>query len=148
MTAIVMNTLTGAVTEHALDFQSLTPTHYGSATGLFERGGDDDNGMAIEARFMMPRSDLGSAALKGVTHVYVGLRGTDGSFGQVLVEDDAGEEYAYDLELPDTGISRATPGRGLRENTLGLGFANLDGADFRIDLYEADVSESKTRRQK
>ena len=39
MTAITLNTLTGAVSEYTRhDFQSITPTHGGSATGLLHRG--------------------------------------------------------------------------------------------------------------
>lgn len=147
MTAIVMNTLTGAVTEHSIEFQSLTANRFGSENGLFSLGGADDNGEQIEARFVTPRSSLGSPNLKGVGFVYFAMTGDAGSSGQLLVQDDEGEEYAYEFALRDKGASRARAGQGLRENTLAIGFANLDGADFRIDSIEADITDSKTRRQ-
>ena len=54
MNAIVCNTLTGAVSEYTRHtFQSVTPTHAGSASGLYAFGGDTD---ASPARFEVPGS--------------------------------------------------------------------------------------------
>jgi hypothetical protein len=47
MTAIVMNTLTGAVTEYDWTFTSLSAKHASDANGLCTLGGDTDAGAAI-----------------------------------------------------------------------------------------------------
>ena len=52
MTAIVMNTLTGAVSEHNLDFNSMTQAHAANASGLYTLGGDTDNGVSIVAEIV------------------------------------------------------------------------------------------------
>ena len=50
MNAIAFNTMTGAVSEYTgFGFQSITPTHAGSSTGLFTLGGDTDAGLPIVA---------------------------------------------------------------------------------------------------
>ncbi len=145
MTAIVMNTMNAAVSEHDIDFQSLTPTHFGSANGLYELGGDTDNELAIDARAMLPETDMGSDFKKGVGAIYFHMTGPAGSAAQLLVKTKV-EEFAYEFPVREKGVSRGVPGKGIKEPYLALGFANLDGADFRIDQIEADVIGSQTRR--
>lgn len=155
MTAIVMNTLNAAVTEYDWAFQSLTPVHAGDATGLYVLGGPTDAGQPIPARAVAPVSNLGSSLKKALGDAYLSLQGPRDSAGQLLVrtvsydEDDTEviEEWAYDLPVRSAGVSRATPGKGIRANKLALGYANLDGADFRLDRIEADVLESKAKRR-
>lgn len=55
MNTIVLNTLTGAVSEYDWPFQSLTPTHAGDVTGLYALGGDTDAGRPIDAHITTPR---------------------------------------------------------------------------------------------
>ena len=67
MNTIACNTLTGAVSEYTgFGFQSLTPTHAGSANGLFALGGDTDAGLPIVANIRLPREGEGKLA-KGAT---------------------------------------------------------------------------------
>lgn len=139
-TTIVMNTLTGAVTEYDWAFQSLTPDHAGG-TGLYVLGGNTDAGDPIDGEFLS--GDQGGGHKLGLGSVYVGVQG-EGE-GAVLVKG-AAADWAYPVQVRASGISRAKAGRGISENYLALGYRNVDGADFTIDRIDAEVIESKQRR--
>lgn len=152
MTAIVMNTMTGAVTEYgaSFDFNSITPTHAANASGLFALGGDTDAGVAIDAQWLGPKQ--GGVEERRPDQIYVGVRGPADSAGRVRVvaggkKVAAGTEWQYDVAVASSGISRSTsPGRGIRENYLAYGYENVDGADFSITLLQVDEVISKQRK--
>jgi hypothetical protein len=45
-------------------------------------------------------------------------------------------------------VSRAKPGRGIRENYLAFGLTKTDGLDFQLDRIEVEVNQSTQRRTK
>lgn len=144
MNAIVLNTLTGAVTEYTgFGFQSVTPTHAGSATGLFTLGGNTDAGLPIVATVTTGKTLWGETLKKLLGLVFFALKGSGQSTLSVIGE---GTSYTYPIVVLAKGVSRAKPGRGIRENYLAFGFSNADGADFQLDRIEVDVSQSKNRR--
>jgi hypothetical protein len=142
MTTIVMNTLTSAVTEYDWDFQSLTPTHAGNDDGLAELGGERDAGEPIAATYMLGDTTHGTRAKKRPLYVYFGIRG--GTTGLLRVASLT-EEWAYDFQILAKGVSRAQPGRGIRETHLGIGFRNVGGADFEIDQMDPEFTSDKAR---
>lgn len=144
MSAITMNTLTGAVAEYdGFPFQCITPTHAGNAVGLFTFGGDTDEGAAIVARVQTGKTAWGEGAKMLMNTVYFGMKGS-GSYTLHV----AGEtlEYAYAFTASTTGESRAVPGRGIRESYLSFGFSNPDGQDFKIDALEVTHATSPSRK--
>lgn len=151
MTTIVMNTRTTAVTEYDWEFNSITSTHAASADGLFALGGDDDNGEDIAAAWLGPKLKTSNGETRRPDAVFVGVRGDTGSTGKVrvvvggkgAVEDT---EYTYDVTVQASGISKALPGQGIRENYIAYGYENVSGADFSISHYQADEIISKQRR--
>lgn len=147
MTAIVMNTLNGAVTEYDWSFQSITPTHAGSAAGLHEFGGNTDAGSDIDASFLTAETSLGSTMKRRIASLYFAMmtETADGE-GLALVKGREGGEFSYPLTIRDGGMSRAICGKGLRESYIAFGYENVDGAHFRIDLIEPEIIESKQRR--
>jgi hypothetical protein len=80
--------------------------------------------------------------------VYLGMKGDEASAGTLLVKLEDDTEYEYPVAVRAGGISRGVPGKGISEQYLALGYANVDGADFRIDNIQADVAASETRRLK
>lgn len=143
MNTIVMNTLTGAVTEYDFAFQSLTPTHGASVNGLYVLGGNTDAGNAILATITTGKTQRGSSLKQVPQAVYFAMKGSGDSTLHVHGEHDS---YAYLFSVLAGGESRAKPGRGIRENYLAYGYSNTDGADFQIDKIEVLVAESKNRR--
>lgn len=145
MTTIVMNTLTGAVTEYDWAFQSITPGHAGAVTGLYSLGGGTDAGEPITATVTTGTKHWGSTLKKSLAAVYFAMRGT-GS-GELTVHcPTAGDSFSYLFPVRLSGESRVTTGRGIRENYLAFTFKNLDGADFAIDRIEVLSAQSTTRR--
>lgn len=144
MNAIVMNTLTGAVSEYAgFGFQSITPTHVGSATGLFALGGNTDAGQLIVGRIQTGKPQWQSALKKFLDKAFFGLKGT-GTY-RFHVDGEA-TSYHYPVLATPAGESRAQPGRGIRENYMSFGFSNPAGQPFRLDVIEVLQSTSNTRR--
>lgn len=141
---IVMNTLTGAVSEYTnYAFDSLTNTLAGDATGLYTLGGDTDNGTEIVSEVVTGKTLWGSSLKKRLDHVYFSMKG-EGS-GELIVRGEA-DDYRYVFPVRASGQSRSVPGKGIRENYLAFGFSNPDGEDFTLDRIEVVVAQSKSRR--
>ena len=144
MNAISFNTLTGAVSEYTgFGFQSITPTHAGSATGLFALGGDTDDGRPIVATVTTGKQLWGGSLKKMLQMVYFSLKGS-GTSTMTVTGENASHSYPFPVR-PD-GQSRSKPGMGIRENYLAFGYSNTDGAAFQLDRIEVLVAESKNRR--
>ena len=143
MNAIILNTLTGAVSEYDMAFQSITPTMAGSATGLFALGGNTDAGLPIMSAVTTGKQLWGSSLKKVAQLVHFSLKGA-GTGNLTIFGESA--SYTYPFPVLPTGQSRAKPGHGIRENYLAFGYSNADGADFQLDRMEVLVAESKKRR--
>lgn len=140
---IVLNTLTGAVSEYDFAFQSITPTHAGSVTGLFELGGDTDNDLPIIATVTTGKTTWDASLKKFLDLVYFTMKG-EGTSTMTVTGEANSYDYAFPVRAP--GVSRAKPGRGIRENSLAFGYSNTDGSDFQLDRIEVTVYPSTTRR--
>lgn len=141
MTAIVMNTLTGAVTEYDWAFKSLTATRAADDAGLYTQGGDTDNGAAIVAE--MRGRKAGGEKMQSVSTVYFTLQGPIA--GVAIVQGNTAA-WEFPVEARPGGVCAADTAKGIREVYLGFGFRNAAGADFRIDRIDADVAVSNYRR--
>lgn len=141
MTTIVMNTANGAVCEYDWSFQSITPLRAADDDGLYTLGGDDDNGTDIVAELRGGKP--GGGKIQNIGNVFLALYGTgDG----VLIVMGKSTNWEYPVVARPSGVAAAKPGRGIRESYLGFGYRNVDGAAFRIDRIDAEVNESKSRR--
>ena len=144
MNTIVLNTMTGAVSEYAgFDFQSLTPTHAGNAVGLYVLGGDLDGQAPITAQIVTGKPQWGTSLKKFVSTVYFAMKGVGTGELTVYGEND---HYSYTFPVRASGESRCLTGRGIRENYLAFGFRNINGAAFRLDRIEALTAQSTSRR--
>ena len=144
MNTIVCNTLTGAVSEYTRHaFQSVTPTHAGSATGLYAFGGDTDDGLPIVADIRLPPTLRGSTLKKHLDMVYLSMTGSGNA--QLTVFGKT-ENWAYQFPLRTSGQTRCQVGKGIRENYLGFGLTTPQGQAFTLDRVEVLLLESKNRR--
>ncbi len=144
MNTIVMNTLTGAVSEYTrFGFHSITPTHAGSATGLFTLGGNLDVDLPIVSVATTPKTLLSASLKKFIDMIWLSIKGAGTSTMTVIGESTSN---AYTFPIRAAGESRCKPGRGIRENYLGFSYSNTDGADFQLDRVEVEVVPSKSRR--
>lgn len=144
MNAIVLNTMTGAVTEYTgHDFDSVTPAHAGSALGLYAFGGDLDVAAPIVANVVTGKPHWGDTLKKYLDIVFFAIKGA--GTGRMTVYGEK-TSYSYNFPIERGGESRSKPGRGIRENYLAFGFQNPDGKDFQLDRIEAVVGQSGSRR--
>ena len=144
MNTIICNTLTGAVSEYTRhNFQSITPTHAGSATGLYEFGGGTDDGLPIVASIKLPPTLRESTLKKHLGMVYLSMTGA--GTAQLTVFGKT-ENWAYQFPLRTSGQTRCQVGKGIRENYLGFGLSTPQGQSFTLDRVEVLLHESKTRR--
>ena len=144
MNTITINTLTGAVSEYTgFGFQSVTPTHAGSATGLFAFGGDLDVGLPIVADIGLPATLRDSTLKHAISMVYLSMHG-EGS--AVFTVQGAQQNWDYTFALRPSDQTRCPVGRGIRENYLGFGFSTPGGQAFTLDRVEVLTAQSKTRR--
>ncbi len=141
---IVLNTLNGAVTEYSgFDFHAITPTHAGSALGLYALGGDTDAGVPVVATIATGKTNWKSALKKYVDVIFFAVKSRGTLRAQVLGEQTT---HQYNLPVKAGGESRCTPGRGIRENYLAFGLTNPGGQDFQLDRIEVRLGASDTRR--
>jgi hypothetical protein len=144
MSAIVVNTLTGAVSEYtSFDFHAITSTHAGTATGLYALGGDLDIAAPIVASAVTGKTLMGGSLKKLLDTIFFSIKGSGASTATVYGEANS---YSYEFNVLTAGQSKAKPGRGIRENYLAFGYSNTDGAAFQLDRIEALVAQSSTRR--
>lgn len=144
MTAIVLNTLTGAVSEYSdFDFHAITPTHAGSTLGLYLLGGNLDMAAKIIANAVTGKTLISESLKKFLDCIYFSIKGSGTSSLRVYGENAS---YTYTFAVLPAGESRAVPGRGIRENYLAFGYSNTDGADFKLDRVEVLLSASSNRR--
>ena len=145
MNTIVCNTLTGAVSEYTgPGFQAITPTHAGSATGLYALGGDTDDGLPIVSTIRLPATLRESTLKKSLGSVYLSIRSQGEA--QLTVHGPNAEEWSYQFPLLSSGQTRCVVGRGIRENYLGFSLSTPQGQSFALDRVEVQVYESKNRR--
>ena len=144
MNTIVLNTLTGAVSEYSnFEFQSLTPTRAGSETGLYAFGGDLDVAAPIVSTVTTGKALWGDTLKKRIKMVFFALLGSGDATMTVAGKSTS---YTYPFPVRASGESRCAPGLGIRENYLSFNFSNADGADFRLDRIEVVAAQSTSRR--
>ena len=145
MNTIVCNTLTGAVSEYTRhDFQSITPTHGGAASGLYRLGqGDTDDGLPIVSEIRLPATLRESTLKQSIQMAYLSMRGA--GCAEFAVRGP-GQPWRYSFPLRDSGQTRCIVGKGIRENYLGFAIRNPAGQAFALDRVEILTAASKTRR--
>jgi hypothetical protein len=143
MNTIVMNTLTGGVTEYTgFAFHAITPTHAGSATGLFLFGGDTDNTLPIIPDVLTGKQTMEAAQRKRIPNIYYAVESDATNLTCVVATED--QEYEYPFYVRDDGVSRADPGKGIIESYLQVGLKTA-GEDFLLDYIEANVAVTARR---
>jgi len=144
MNTIVMNTLTGAVSEYTnFTFDSITPTKAGSSAGLFTFGGNLDVLAPIVSVVRTGKKIWGTTMIKYLGMIFFAIKGSGVSTSIVVGETAS---YQYNFPIEPGGESRSKPGRGIRESYLAFGYSNTDGADFQLDQIEVELVKSTTRR--
>ena len=111
-------------------------------TGLYELGGDTDDGEPITARIRSALTDFGDRRAKRVPAMYVGYTAT-GQMGLKVISTSEGgvkteDHYLLEPRPAAGGVreSRFKIGRGIASVYLGFEVVNVGGADFALDVVE------------
>ena len=142
MNTIVMNTKTGAVSEHVLPFHSLSENFGAGDTGLFALGGNLDGTAQIPASATTGKMLWGDSSKKHLSDAYLAMTGA--GLGVFTVHGKQ-VQFAYQFPVLPAGVSRAKLGRGIKENYVAFTYQNVGGADFSIDRIEVRSFNSQRR---
>lgn len=145
------NLATGGVTRYdGFEFQGFAQVDLVSyaykADGLYQLGGEDDDGQTLAALVDFAAEDFGTSAIKRLDTFYLGLA-TD---GEVLLRltDDEGREHVYQVE-GDAPTMRAPVGRGLQSRLwhLRLQVGGAREVDLESIEWSAPVSTRRMTRR-
>ena len=116
-----------------------------SDTGLYELGGQDDDGTPIAAWVDLGKRNFGSSALKGISNAYLSTSSDNKLV--VRVTTPQGNSYTYKARRADAEMrtQRVDFGRGLRATYLNLELTNDGDGDFDLEKLEFIVNESNRR---
>ena len=104
-----------------------------SDQGLFDLGGDDDNGTPIDAHFELIATDFGIPNPKRLRFLYFGFE-SEGDL-EIAVKADLEAERAYPLPAGKTGQQRTRVpiGRDGQGRYWSLIIRNKNGCEFAMD---------------
>lgn len=108
--------------------------------GLYELGGDTDDGQLIEARIETGMNTLGSALLKTVDAAYLGYTATAGLTLTAITGHPEGESMQNYTLAEIAGAmtqARIKLGKGVKARYWQFALANQAGGDFTIETLEA-----------
>lgn len=145
MTAITVNTLTGAVSEYTRhDFQSITPNHGGSASGLYAFGGDTDAGLPIQSTLRLPITLRENTLKQQIAMVYLSMQGQAKPSSRSSAR--ARRDGRIRFHCATVARRAARWARASGKNYLGFGLSTPAGQAFTLDRVEVLSVKSKTRR--
>ena len=107
--------------------------------GLYELGGDTDEGRPIAARIETGLNDLGAALLKTVYAAYLGYAATAGLRLTATTGHSEGESmqnYTLAETAGATTQARIKMGKGVKARYWQFALANQAGGDFTIETLE------------
>jgi hypothetical protein len=152
MSALVMNTQTGALSQYVnYPFNSMAMfngVYLGaSAEGLFVlASGDLDNATFIQAAAKLNTTDFGTSFLKRIDRCYVGYR-ADGNLTLRVYTDEVNiRDYvieAYGKEGLHGNHTRI--GKGLAARYWQFELRNQNGADFQLNALELKATQLRRR---
>jgi len=120
-------------------FFELDGTFFGcSSDGLFLLGGDDDDGVDIDAYFVIGSTNLGRNEPKRLGYIYVSLE-TDGDvYLKATPNMDTDDTLTYSISPTTTEyhVHREKLGRGAKAVNWGFEFGNTDGSNFSVSMLE------------
>jgi hypothetical protein len=145
--AWVLNMHNGAVTRFT-NFPFTQFVRFGTKTlgvaadGLYELGGDTDNGTPISWEMETGLDDLGRPGIKHVPYLY--LDGIIDGEVEITVIDDRNREFAYQYNTKQRGAIHAPHrrklGQGIRTRNMAFRIASTTGAYLELDAIEPQVT--------
>jgi len=102
-------------------------------TGLFEIGGDSDDGVNIDAYFIPLKTDFGLANPKRMRFGYFGFKSASDLSLEVSTDDESPRSYTVSARLSGQQGGRKSIGRNGKGRYWSYKIGNTNGADFSFD---------------
>ncbi len=149
---VVTNTRTFAISEYSnFAFNSMAKFNgkylYAKADGIYEGGGENDNGTIIEAGYKTGAIDIFATEIQKLRNVFINYR----SNGDIQIFTVGNEINIRWYLIPNSSLDtvherRRKFERGIRDNHFSFGVANVNGANFEIKSAEILTEPIRKRR--
>jgi hypothetical protein len=149
---IVTNTRTFAISEYAaFAFNSMAKLNgkyvYARADGIYEGGGDDDDGEDIVASYKTGAVDIYATEIQKLRNVYLNFR-SDGDIQLFTVGNEVNTRtYVIENSTQNTIHERRRKfERGIRDRYFSFGISNINGSSFEIEDAKILTEPIRKRR--
>jgi hypothetical protein len=149
---IVLNARNFAISEYgAFAFNSMCKFNgkylYAKADGIYEKGGDNDNGANIDASYKTGAIDTYTTEVQKLREAFLTFR----SNGDIQLFSVGDEENAREYTIaanPGTAIHerRVKFERGIRDRHFNFGISNIDGSTLEVDSAKILSEPIRKRR--
>jgi hypothetical protein len=149
---IVTNVNNFAISEYAaLAFNSMAKFNgkylYAKADGIYEGGGDDDNGTRIDASYKTGQIDIYRTEIQRIREAFLNFR-SDGDIQFFNVSEGlTARAYLITNSTPDTLHERRVKlERGIKDRHFNFGVSNVNGSTLEIDTAKVLTEPLRKRR--
>lgn len=120
---------------------------YAKADGIYEGGGDDDNGTKIEASYKTGSVDIFATEIQKLRNAYMNFR-SDGDVQLFSVGDELNTRWrTIANSTPNTIHERRVKfERGIRQRHFNFGVSNINGSTLEIDSIKILTEPVRKRR--
>ena len=149
---IVTNTRTFAISEYtAMAYNSMAKFNgrylYAKADGIYEGGGDDDNGADIIASYKTGTFDINATEVQKLRNVWLNFR-SDGDIQLFSVGNEINTRWYPFVNSTNGTIHerRQKFERGIKDNHFSFGISNVAGSSFEIKTAKILTEPIRKRR--
>jgi hypothetical protein len=149
---IVANTRNFAISEYAaFAYNSMCKFNgkymYAKADGIYEGGGDDDNGAEIVASYKTGSIDIFATEVQKMRNAFCNFR-SNGDIQLFSVGDEVYvRSYTIINSTPDTIHERRVKlSRGIRQRHFNFGVSNINGSTLEVDSIKILTEPIRKRR--
>jgi hypothetical protein len=149
---LVTNTRNFAISEYSsFGFNSMCLFNgkylYAKSDGIYEDGGDDDNGTQIDASYKTGAIDLYATEVRRPRDAFLNIR-SNGDIQLFSVGDEVNtRSYPISLSTAETIHERRVKfERGIRDRHLSFGVSNVNGSTFEISSIKILTEPIRKRR--
>jgi hypothetical protein len=149
---IVTNTRTFAISEYtSMAYNSMAKFNdkylYAKADGIYEGGGDDDNGADIIASYKTGTFDINATEVQKLRNVWLNFR-SDGDIQLFSVGNEINTRWYPFVNSTNGTIHerRQKFERGIKDNHFSFGFSNVAGSSFEIKTAKILTEPIRKRR--
>jgi hypothetical protein len=149
---IVTNTRNFAISEYTnFGFNSMCLFNgkylYANSSGIYEAGGDNDNGTQIDASYKTGAIDIYTTEIQRLRDVYLSFR-SDGDIQLFSVGDEINPRTYFITPTTASTIHerRVKFEKGIKDRHFNFGVSNINGSTLEIDSIEILTEPIRKRR--